>query len=154
MKRSTARSLFVLAAIALTAPPLLAGGAWVPEPGQWSLNLGYSKKHAASSWDAFGERFNNSSHHDFRYTYLDGDIGLFPKLSGQFLLTFLDGREGPTGNLERNTGFSDAWFGLKYEIHGVNSRWPSARPCGHRCSTTGRGPTTVTSTTRRAIFAD
>lgn len=111
MNRSTIRTLVLVAVVALPAAPLFAGGAWVPQPGQWSLNLGYSKKHAASSWDAFGERFDNSSKHDFRYTYLDGDFGLFPKLSGQFLLTFLDGREGPPGDLEKNVGFSDAWFG-------------------------------------------
>lgn len=118
MNRSIPRSLLVFVAAAAAATPLFAGGAWVPQPGQWSLNLGYSKKHAASSWNAFGERFDNSSKHDFRYTYLDGDIGLFPRLSGQFLLTFLDGREGPPGDEERNVGFSDAWFGLKYQFHG------------------------------------
>jgi hypothetical protein len=112
------RTFLVSTALLCAAVPVFAGGAWVPQPGQWSLNLGYSKKHAASSWNAFGERFDNSSKHDFRYTYLDGDIGLFPKLSGQFLLTFLDGREGPPGDEERNVGFSDAWFGLKYQFHG------------------------------------
>jgi len=89
----------------------------VPEPGDGTLTLGYSKKHAASSWNAFGDRFDNSSQHDFRYAYLDGDVGLFRNLSAQFLLTFLDGREGPPGDLERNVGFSDAWFGLKYQVH-------------------------------------
>ena len=105
--------------VALAAPAAIvsAGGAWIPEPGDGTLTLGYSKKHAASSWDAFGNRFDNSSQHDFRYTYLDGDVGLLRNLSAQFLLTFLDGREGPPGELERNVGFSDAWFGLKYQLH-------------------------------------
>lgn len=116
--RPTLRWTFLcFVAGAATAVPMLADGAWVPQPGQWSLNLGYSKKYAASSWDAFGERFDNASKHDFRYTYLDGDIGLFPNLSGRFLLTYLDGREGPPGDMERNEGFSDAWFGLKYQFH-------------------------------------
>jgi hypothetical protein len=77
MNRSPKRTLLLFAAIAVAAAPLYDGGAWVPQPGEWSLNLGYSKKYAASSWDAFGERFDNSSQHDFRYTYLDGDFGLF-----------------------------------------------------------------------------
>ena len=95
----------------------MAGGAWVPEPGDGSFDLRMnSRKHAASSWDAFGEQFDNPSQHDFRYAYLNGDVGLFRNLSAQFLLTFLDGREGPPGEHERNVGFSDAWFGLKYQL--------------------------------------
>jgi hypothetical protein len=113
--RVFAPALVALAALAAPAP-LSAGGAWVPEPGDGTLTLGYSKKHAASSWDAFGNAFDNGTQHDFRYAYLDGDVGLFRNLSAQFLLTFLDGREGPPGDLERNVGFSDAWFGLKYQL--------------------------------------
>jgi hypothetical protein len=113
--RVFAPALVALAALAGPAP-LSAGGAWVPEPGDGTLTLGYSKKHAASSWDAFGNAFDNGAQHDFRYAYLDGDVGLFRNLSAQFLLTFLDGREGPPGDLERNVGFSDAWFGLKYQL--------------------------------------
>jgi len=113
--RVFAPALVALAALAGPAP-LSAGGAWVPEPGDGTLTLGYSKKHAASSWDAFGNAFDNGTQHDFRYAYLDGDVGLFRNLSAQFLLTFLDGREGPPGDLERNVGFSDAWFGLKYQL--------------------------------------
>ena len=130
------RSFLLASAAALTAAHVLADGAWVPQPGQWSLNLGYSKKHAASSWDAFGLRFDNASKHDFRYTYLDGDIGLFPNLSGQFLLTYLDGREGPPGDMERNEGFSDAWFGLKYQFH------------------RGKFPMAVGATVRTPVFYD
>ena len=117
MERRSIRACLLFAALAAPAAIAFAGGAWVPEPGDGTLTLGYSKKHAASSWDAFGNRFDNSSQHDFRYTYLDGDVGLFRNLSAQFLLTFLDGREGPPGDLERNVGFSDAWFGLKYQLH-------------------------------------
>lgn len=96
-----------------------AGGAWVPPPGDGNFTLGYSRKHAASSWDAFGDRLNNASQHDFRYTYFSGDVGILRNLSGQVLVTWLDGYEGPPHELERNTGFSDAWFGLKYQIaHG------------------------------------
>jgi len=113
--RVFAPTLVALAALAAPAP-LSAGGAWVPEPGDGTLTFGYSKKHAASSWDAFGNAFDNGTQHDFRYAYLDGDVGLFRNLSAQFLLTFLDGREGPPGDLERNVGFSDAWFGLKYQL--------------------------------------
>ena len=117
MKRRSIRACLLFAALCAPASVVFAGGAWVPEPGDGTFTLGYSKKHAASSWDAFGERFDNSSQHDFRYAYLDGDVGLFRNLSAQFLLTFLDGREGPPGDLKRNVGFSDAWFGLKYQLH-------------------------------------
>ena len=104
---------FILPALAF------AGGAWVPRPGDGSFNLGYSRKHAAASWDAFGERFDNPSQHDFRYAYLSGDVGIVRNLSGQFLVTWLDGYEGPPEDQERNTGFSDSWFGLKYQFaHG------------------------------------
>ncbi len=116
MKRRSIRVFLLFAALAAPAAVAVAGGAWVFDPGDGSFNLGYSRKHSASSWDAFGEQFDNPSQHDFRYTYLDGDVGLFRNLSAQFLLTFLDGREGPPGEHERNVGFSDAWFGLKYQL--------------------------------------
>jgi hypothetical protein len=118
MKRRDFRAFSLFAALSAAASRLHAGGAWVPAPGDGTLDLGYSGKHAASSYDAFGDRFDNSSQHDFRYTYLDGDVGIFRNMSAQFLLTFLDGREGPPGNLERNVGLSDAWFGLKYQLRG------------------------------------
>jgi hypothetical protein len=105
-------------ALALFAIPTLslAGGAWIPVPGDGTFQLGYSRKHAASSWNAFGTHIGHGSQHDFRYVYLSGDFGLLRNLSGQFLLTYLDGYEGPPEDLERNTGFSDAWFGLKYQV--------------------------------------
>lgn len=98
------------------ASSLFAGGAWVPIPGDGNIMLGYSRKHAASSWNLAGDHVDNGSQHDFRYAYLSGDVGLLKNLSGQFLLTWLDGYEGPPDDLERNTGFSDAWFGLKYQV--------------------------------------
>ena len=119
----------VTAILLFAAPPALAGGAWVPEPGAGDVQLGYSRKTAHTSWNAFGETIENTGrfqNHDFRYTYLSGEIGLLRGLSGTFLVTWLDGREGPDGDLHRNVGWSDAWFGLKYG-------WgPSQRPMALR----------------------
>jgi hypothetical protein len=41
-------------------------------------------------------------------------VGLVHGWSTTFLITWLDGREGPTGDLHRNTGWSDAWLAVKY----------------------------------------
>jgi len=114
--------LLVLAGVPGAA---LAGGAWVPEPGQGDVQLGYSQKKASTSWNAFGDSFTNTTvvdgevkrhYHDFRYGYLSGEVGLLPRLSTTFLLTYLHGLEGPGDHLEKNTGPSDAWFGLKYAL--------------------------------------
>jgi hypothetical protein len=99
-----------------------AGGAWVPAPGDGDVTVGYSDKTAVTSWDADGNVFTNHqgggqrSYHDFRYGYLSGEVGLLKNLSGTFLVTYLDGFEGPKATAERNSGLSDAWFGLKYSL--------------------------------------
>jgi hypothetical protein len=116
--RFTRPTLIFILALALLPAAGFAGGAWVAAPGDGNIQLGYSRKHAASSFNAVGDHVPNGSQHDFRYAYLSGDVGLLRNLSGQFLLTWLDGYEGPPGDRERNTGFSDAWFGLKYQVHG------------------------------------
>jgi hypothetical protein len=112
--RARLQIMFILA---LTASPLFAGGAWVPEPGDGYVQLGYSRKTGHTSWNASGDVIEHSGrfqNHDFRYTYLSGEIGLRRGWSADFLITWLDGREGPDGDLHKNEGFSDAWFGLKY----------------------------------------
>ena len=43
---------------------------------------------------------------DFRYTYLSGEVGLLPRLSTRFLVTYLYGLEGPEEELEKNAGLS------------------------------------------------
>lgn len=122
-------------AISLVLFPLLAlaGGAWVPAPGQGDLQLGFSRKTASSSWDAGGTAFSNTTtaagetvlhYHDFRYAYLSGEIGVYDRLSARFVVTYLDGLEGPHEDLERNTGGSDAWIGLKYAV--AQREWPMA----------------------------
>ena len=63
-------------------------------------------------------------YHDFRYTYLSGEVGLLPRLSARFLFTYLYGLEGPQVNEEKNVGFSDAWLGLKYAL--TRGDWPMA----------------------------
>lgn len=114
-----------LVALACLPGAALAGGAWVPEPGQGDVQLGYSRKTASTSWNAFGDSFTNTTvvngqvkrhFHDFRYGYLSGEVGLLPRLSTTFLLTYLHGLEGPGDDLEKNTGPSDAWFGLKFAL--------------------------------------
>jgi hypothetical protein len=109
------------------------GGAWVPEPGQGDVQLGFSRKTASSSWDASGNAFRNTtvvngktvvSYHDFRYAYLSGEVGVVPRVSFRFLTTYLYGLEGPHADLEKNAGLSDAWFGLKYALH--RGDWPMA----------------------------
>jgi len=110
---------------------LFAGGAWLPAPGHGDFQLGLSRKTASSSWDASGNAFANTTnvggaavphYHDFRYGYLSGEVGLHRRLSARFLVTWLQGLEGAHHELERNTGWSDAWVGLKLGLSQGN--WP------------------------------
>jgi hypothetical protein len=122
--------LFALLGVILVAESGLCGGAWVPAPGDGDIQFGLSRKTASSSWNRDGEAFRNLngqgvvSYHDFRYAYLNGEIGLVKRLSARFLVTYLDGFEGPHDDLEQNTGLSDAWFGLKYAL--AEGEWPMA----------------------------
>ncbi len=110
------------------------GGAWVMDPGKVDVSLGFSRKTANTSWNANGDfllhvsTFNSSvparQNHDFRYTYLSGEIGVLPRLSGTFLINYLYGLEGPHVNEEKNVGFTDSWFGLKYAV--TRGDWPMA----------------------------
>ena len=79
--------------------------------------------------------------HDFRYTYLNGEVGILPRLWGSFVLTYLYGLEGPTDHLEKNVGFSDAWFGRKYQV--LEGRTPVS------LAATLRTGTSTTRTARR-----
>lgn len=116
MKRGVVVVGILLSALA-PARPACAGGAWVPAPGNGYIQLGFSRKTASSSWDAQGHSFVNDSYHDFRYAYLSGEVGLMKNLSGNFLFTYLYGLEGPHNDEEKNAGLSDAWLGLKYQVH-------------------------------------
>jgi hypothetical protein len=106
------------------------GGAWVPEPGKGDLELGFSRKTASTSWNVNGDVYVNTnaageiSYHDFRYTYLSGEVGVLPRLSARFLFTYLYGLEGIHADEEKNVGFSDAWLGLKYAL--TQGSWPMA----------------------------
>ncbi|MEA2564134.1 MAG: protein XagA [Acidobacteriota bacterium] len=109
------------------------GGAWVPAPGDGDVQLGFSRKTASTSWNASGDSFQNTTvrdgetklhYHDFRYGYLSGEVGLLPRLSTRFVTTYLYGLEGPHDDLEKNSGLSDAWFGLKYAL--AQGDWPMA----------------------------
>lgn len=96
-----------------------AGGAWVPAPGEGNLQVGGSRKTADTSWNADGESVENSGrfeNHDFRYGYLQGEVGVVRRLSFNFLVTYLYGLEGPDGHLEKNAGPSDSWLSLKYAV--------------------------------------
>ena len=58
--RRMARAAGFLLGLALPAVSA-AGGAWVPTPGAGNLQLGYSRKHAASSRNAAGDHVENAS---------------------------------------------------------------------------------------------
>jgi hypothetical protein len=132
--RTVVKTSGLCLALLLTYPAAgLCGGAWVPKPGQGDVQLGYSQKTASTSWNRSGESFTNTTlfegervrhHHDFRYTYLSGEIGLLPRLSTRFLVTYLYGLEGPEEDLEKNAGLSDAWIGFKYAL--AEGSWPMA----------------------------
>lgn len=134
MKYKTDLRIVALGLALLALPvPGFCGGAWLPEPGKGDVQLGFSRKTATTSWDSFGDSFENtttfegqtvSHHHDFRYGYLSGEIGLLDRLSARFTMTYLYGLEGPEEELEKNTGLSDAWFGLKFGL--AEGSWPMA----------------------------
>jgi hypothetical protein len=118
-------TLLIAAFGVLSAAPAARAGAWVPAPREGYLQFGFSRKTGDVSWDAFGNDLVAPPRyevHDFRYYYLSGEIGLAPRVSGTFLVTFLDGREGPRGDLHRNAGTSDAWFGLN--VAAFRGEWP------------------------------
>jgi hypothetical protein len=122
--------LLSILGLLLIAEAGFCGGAWVPQPGDGDIQLGFSRKTASTSWNRDGETFRNLngqgvvSYHDFRYAYLSGEVGLLNRLSTRFLITYLDGFEGPHDDLEQNTGMSDAWFGFKYAL--AEGSWPMA----------------------------
>lgn len=111
--------MLCLVFLALLPAVTHAGGAWVPAAGDGDIQLGFSRKTADTSWSASGDSFANFGryeNHDFRYTYLSGEVGVLDRLSFHYLVTWLDGREGPDGDLHQNEGWSDAWIGLKYAL--------------------------------------
>jgi len=128
--RKIAKSLLVLCVLLLIPTAGTCGGAWVPEPGKGDVQLGFSRKTASTSWNRDGDVYTNTnaagqiSYHDFRYTYLSGEVGLFPRLSARYLVTYLYGLEGAHIDEEKNVGFSDAWLGLKYAL--ARGDWPMA----------------------------
>lgn len=101
-----------------------AGGAWVPEAGAGDLQLGYSVKTADASWNPRGDTRLSESWHIFRYVYTGGEVGLGKDVSFRYLVLYLDGLEGPRGDMEHNAGFSEAFLGLKYQL--VEGTWPMA----------------------------
>lgn len=108
-----------------------AGGGWVPKPGKGYLQFGYSRKTADVVWDAKGKDFvsrnvaGDPHYHDFRYAYFSGEIGLFSRVSGHFLMTYLWGYEGfKNTELEENFGLSDAWLGATVQLN--DGSWPMA----------------------------
>lgn len=123
----------LVAALLLAPQAALAGGAWVPEQWQGDVQLGFSQKTANSSWNSSGDSFHHFTthngervghHHDFRYAYFSGEMGLLRNLSATWTVTYLYGLEGPLEDLEKNAGMSDAWFGLKYGLR--QGDWPVA----------------------------
>ncbi len=135
--RAVLRRYFVRVFIALFAVSMFslreaqAGGGWVAKPGKGYLQFGYSRKTADVVWDAKGNDLINRNaagdphYHDFRYSYFSGEIGLFSRVSGHFLVTYLWGYEGfKNTELEENFGLSDAWFGATLQLQ--EGGWPMA----------------------------
>jgi hypothetical protein len=131
--KTVRRSIWILFAFLLIPAAGFCGGAWVPDPGKGDVELGFSRKTASSSWDVDGNAYTNTtvvngkkviSYHDFRYTYLSGEVGVFHRLSARYLFTYLYGLEGAHVDEEKNVGFSDAWLGLKYAL--TQGSWPMA----------------------------
>jgi hypothetical protein len=128
----------VIAGLALLSPPAAwAGGAWVAPPGHGYVYLGFSRKSAGSSWSTTGVAYDNVqgstgkvSWHDFRYLYLDAEVGLFKNFSVVLSPTWLYGLEGPKDDYEKNVGMSDAWVGLKYQVH--KGKYPMSFGFNHR----------------------
>jgi hypothetical protein len=118
------KSIWMLLALLAFPSAAFCGGAWLPEPGKGDVQLGFSRKTASSSWNTDGDTFHNGSYHDFRYAYLTGEYGLLRRLSARYTITYLNGYEGPHGNMEKNSGLSDAWLGLKFGL--AQGSWPMA----------------------------
>lgn len=110
--------------VLLGASEAQGGGAWVPESGEGDFQLGYSVKTADTSWDPRGNTRVSSSWHIFRYVYAGGEVGLGKDFSFRFLVLYLDGLEGPRGEMEHNAGFSETFLGLKYQLR--EGTWPMA----------------------------
>ncbi len=129
----------MLALLSAVSAMASAGGAWVPPPGEGSIYMGFSRKAASSSWNAFGDVFDHRSGtgdlswHDFRYLYTTAEIGLPGGLALGFTGTWLYGLEGPKNAYDKGVGLSDAWFSLRYQIpRTANTGWPVALAVGHR----------------------
>lgn len=115
-----------------SAPGVHAGGAWVPPVGEGDVQLGYSYKTADTSWNPRGDTRYHDSWHIFRYVYTGGEVGLVRNLSFRYLVLYLDGLEGERGDMEHNAGFSEAFFGLKYQLR--DGTWPMALALNVRTS--------------------
>jgi hypothetical protein len=142
--KTVSRSILIFCAFLLAPAAGFCGGAWVPEPGKGDVQLGFSRKTASTSWNRDGDVYTNTnaagqiSYHDFRYTYLSGEVGLFPRLSARYLVTYLYGLEGAHIDEEKNVGFSDTWLGLKYAL--ARGDWPMALAATERRSWTRPAP--------------
>jgi hypothetical protein len=129
---AAAAAVSTAALVLLTAPAAHAGGAWVPGRGDGDVQLGYSVKTADASWSPSGDTRVSSSWHIFRYVYNGGEAGLGNGLSFRYLVLYLDGLEGPRGDMEHNAGFSEAFLGLKYQLR--EGEWPMALALNVRTS--------------------
>jgi hypothetical protein len=138
--RQWQRVILMAAGLAASqAAPLLAASAWVPASGKGSVYFGFSRKTAASSWNAFGDTFDHTtatgdlSWHDFRYLSSTAEIGLGKGFSVGFTGTWLYGLEGPKAAPDKGVGLSDAWFSARWQLpRSVRSGWPVALVFGHR----------------------
>ncbi|HKY31362.1 MAG TPA: hypothetical protein VJV23_02415 [Candidatus Polarisedimenticolia bacterium] len=123
---SRARALVLgISMVIMAASAAQAGGAWVPGRGDGDITFGYSRKRADYSWNPDGRTVANNSVHDFRYGYMNGELGFGHNLSMTYSVLYLNGYEGATENLENNRGTSELFLGLKYGLPQQGS-WPMA----------------------------
>jgi hypothetical protein len=125
MLRTARRLAFGVVVGILAGSVAEAGGAWVPEKGDGDIMFGYSRKRADYSWNPDGKTVPNNSIHDFRYGYLNGEMGFGHNLSMTYSVLYLNGYEGATENLENNRGTSELFVGLKYGLP-LEGKWPMA----------------------------
>ena len=117
MLGSKGRIGIMVGVVCLGFTAVQAGGAWVPDRGDGDIHFGYSRKRADYSWTTDGTTVSNNSIHDFRYGFLNGEIGFGHQLAMTYSVLYLNGYEGATENLENNRGTSELFVGLKWGFH-------------------------------------
>lgn len=113
-------------------PAVDADDGWVSKPGHGCLQFGFNRKYqlGAKRRDIDGKVYQALNHltYDFRYAYVSGQVGLYPRVEANVLLYYLSASERFDAAAEEADayyhGFSDVWLGFKYQVH--QGAWPIA----------------------------